>query len=210
MSFLERLAHGFYGARRQWLVLVSIAALGGAVSSGPALAQQPRAYQVNAGDVLEVFVWGEPKLQREVRVLPDGTFAFPLAGTITAEGHTAEAIGKDILSRIQSKFRETVPEVTVTVRDPAGMRVYVVGKVRAPGAFSIGRYINALQALALAGGPSEFADVDNAVVLSEAPTGQKAERVRLSDLLKGGKKMGAGAQPYSLPPLRSGDVLVVP
>jgi polysaccharide export outer membrane protein len=210
MSLPLSLSRLFFSGRRQTSMLVTILTSIALLTPAPAAAQQSRPYQVNAGDVLEVFVWGEPKLQRDVRVLPDGTFAFPLAGTITAEGRTAQLIAADILARIQSKFRETVPEVTVTVKDPAGMRVYVVGKVRAPGAFPIGRYINALQALALAGGPSEFADVDNAVVLSETPNGQKAERVRLSDVLKAGKKGDGATQSYSLPPLRSGDVLVVP
>lgn len=187
-----------------------VAAIVALLMATPALAQQTRAYQVNAGDVLEVFVWGEDKLQRDVRVLPDGTFAFPLAGTIRAEGRTAEDIGTEIRTRIQGQFRETLPEVTVTVKDTAGMRVYVVGKVRAPGSYSIGRYLNALQALALAGGPAEFADVDNAIILSETPTGQKAERVRLSDLLKGGKRLEEGQQTQYLQPLRSGDVLVIP
>src|SRR5687767_11316827 len=100
--------------------LISFMALATFLAPSSAFAQQARPYQINAGDVLEVFVWGEEKLQRDVRVLPDGTFAFPLAGTIKAEGRTAEVIGTEIRSRIQGQFRETVPEVTVTVKDTAG------------------------------------------------------------------------------------------
>ncbi|MCL6730107.1 polysaccharide biosynthesis/export family protein [Sphingomonas hankyongi] len=173
--------------------------------------QQARAeYRLNAGDTLDVFVWGEERMQREVRVLPDGTFAFPLAGTIQAEGRTAREVGTEIQSRIQSYFRAGTPEVTVSVKDTSGLRFYVVGKVRAPGSYSVGRTINALQALSLAGGPSEFANVDQAVILRETRNGQTAERVSLSDVLRGARGIEPGEQARPIPTLRSGDVLVIP
>src|ERR1700712_1681740 len=43
-------------------------------------------YRVNAGDELDVSVWGEDRMQKTVRVQPDGTFSFPLAGSIKAIG----------------------------------------------------------------------------------------------------------------------------
>jgi len=167
-------------------------------------------YRINAGDILEVFVWGEERLQRQVRVLPDGTFVFPLAGTLVAEGRTPADIADEIRFRIQNQFREVVPEVTVSVSETAGLRIYVVGKVGAPGSFSVGRYVNPLQALALAGGPAEFADVDNALLLRESPSGQIAHRVRLNDVLKGARRVNEGEQLPELAPMKSGDVLVIP
>jgi len=38
------------------------------------------AYKINAGDVLDISVWKEEELQREIRVLPDGNISFPLVG----------------------------------------------------------------------------------------------------------------------------------
>jgi polysaccharide export outer membrane protein len=59
----------------------------------PVSAQAPRpvgasgpAYRINAGDEIEVMVWGDDRLQRVVRVLPDGTFSFPLVGQVVAAG----------------------------------------------------------------------------------------------------------------------------
>ncbi|HET6942899.1 MAG TPA: polysaccharide biosynthesis/export family protein, partial [Sphingomicrobium sp.] len=40
------------------------------------------AYRINPGDEIEVMVWGDERLQRTVRVLPDGSFAFPLVGQV--------------------------------------------------------------------------------------------------------------------------------
>ena len=55
------------------------------VPQAPQTASGP-AYRINAGDEIEVMVWGDERLQRTVRVLPDGTFAFPLVGQIVAAG----------------------------------------------------------------------------------------------------------------------------
>ena len=44
------------------------------------------AYRINPGDDLEILVWGDERLQRTVRVLPDGTFGFPLVGQVMAAG----------------------------------------------------------------------------------------------------------------------------
>jgi polysaccharide biosynthesis/export protein len=62
-----------------------------ALLSLPAAAQEEEApprqdYRINAGDTLEISVWKEPDLQREVLVRPDGAISFPLAGELPAEG----------------------------------------------------------------------------------------------------------------------------
>jgi polysaccharide biosynthesis/export protein len=186
------------------------AALLAAMAPGAVAAQVPGEYRINPGDELEVFVWGEERLQRPVRVLPDGTFAFPLAGTIIAAGKTAPEIAGVISDKIKGNYRNAVPDVTVAVRDTAGARFYVVGKVRTPGGYAIGRSVNVVQALSLAGGTAEFADVDNAVILRQTPTGQSVERVRLAEVLKGSRGLANGPQVSPLPTLGSGDVLVIP
>lgn len=167
-------------------------------------------YQVNAGDELDVFVWGEERMQRVVRVQPDGTFSFPLAGTVQATGRNVSDIAAEIRERISVNYRSSVPDVTVSVREATGMRFYVVGKVRTPGSFTSGNPVNILQALSVAGGTAEFADIKNAVILRQTPNGQVVEPVQLSTILKGGRAMNAGVLSKPLPMLLSGDVLVIP
>ncbi|MET0251553.1 MAG: polysaccharide biosynthesis/export family protein [Novosphingobium sp.] len=167
-------------------------------------------YRVNAGDELDVFVWGEDRMQRAVRVQPDGTFAFPLAGTINAVGRGTSDIADEIRERIAVNYRSAPPDVTVSVRDATGMRFYVLGKVRTPGSFTSGKALNILQALSMAGGLADFADIKNAVILRQTASGQTVEPVKLARLLKGGRKLDAGTLPTALPTLSSGDVLVIP
>ena len=168
-------------------------------------AVQQSQYLVNAGDDLDIFVWGEERMQRVVRVQPDGTFSFPLAGTIQARDRNVTDIAAEIRERITVNYRSSVPDVTVSVRDAIGMRFYVVGKVRTPGSYTSGTSVNILQALSMAGGTAEFADIKNAVIL-----GQVVEPVKLSSVLKGGRAMDAGVLSNALPMLLSGDVLVIP
>ncbi|MFT3967137.1 MAG: polysaccharide biosynthesis/export family protein [Sphingobium sp.] len=181
-----------------------------AVAATLAAAPPVSRYGVNPGDELDVFVWGEERMQRSVRVQPDGTFTFPLAGTIKARDRNVTDIAAEIRERISTNYRSAPPDVTVSVRDATGMRFYIVGKVRSPGSFTSGSPVNILQALSLAGGPAEFADLRNAVVLRQNGGGQVVERVQLAQLLKGGRAMDAGRLQSPLPVLLSGDVLVVP
>ena len=55
-------------------------------------------YRINAGDDIEIYVWGEERLQREIRVLPDGTIAMPLVGQLTAAGLLPEQL-QDAVSK---------------------------------------------------------------------------------------------------------------
>lgn len=167
-------------------------------------------YRIAAGDELEISVWGEERMQRTVRVLPDGTFSFPLAGTIAATGQTVQQLSSLIRGRIASYYRADIPDVTVGVRTAATLTFYVVGKVRTPGTYAGVRGVNILQALSMAGGLAEFADVKHAVILRQTATGQSVEPVQLATILKGRRRLASGALDSALPVLGSGDVLVIP
>jgi polysaccharide export outer membrane protein len=195
------------GAAQEAGETVAAAAVSAAGVS-PVLAA-PR-YTVNAGDELDVFVWGEERMQRQVLVQPDGTFAFPLAGTIKASGRNVSDIAAEVRQRISLNYRTAPPDVTVSVREATGMRFYVLGKVRSPGSFTSGIAPNVLQALSMAGGTADFADLGHAVILRQTPQGQIVEPVQLKRLLKGGRSLDPGNLAKPLPTLASGDVLVIP
>lgn len=170
-------------------------------------AAKPRAYRINPGDELEIYVWGEERLSRDIKVLPDGTISFPLVGQVMALGKLPREVEQEIYTGLKSQYRETVPQVTVSVKNAVGMQFSIVGKVRAPGAFTTGRYVNVLEALALAGGPAEFADMSNVRILRKSGGGLTVLRVRLTDVLKGNP---SERDLEGLPQLESGDTVVVP
>jgi polysaccharide export outer membrane protein len=184
---------------------MSLPALCAAQGPGPAVAMP--AYRINPGDELEISVWGEDRLQRVVHVLPDGTFAFPLVGQVVALGKLPAEIEKLISAGLQPQYRGSVPQVTVSVKSPAGFQFSVIGKVRNPGTFTPGRYVNALEALSMAGGPTEFAQIADIRIVRKDGQELQTFKVRVSSALKGqGDSLTSG----DIPAIRSGDTLVVP
>lgn len=190
------------------LATMSVVCLSSGVAAQVAAATPDGAYRINPGDELDLLVWGDERLQRSVRVLPDGTFAFPLAGQIAAAGHLPSEIEHIISDKLQPQYRGQVPQVTVSVKNPAGFQFSVVGKVKGPGTFTPGRYLNALEALSIAGGPTEFADVNNIRIIRKAAGGELVViRVRIGEILKGSNARVTAAEN---PPIASGDTLVIP
>jgi len=164
-------------------------------------------YRVNPGDELEVLVWGDERLQRTVLVLPDGTFAFPLVGQVNAAGRLPSEIERVITAGLQPQYKGPVPQVTVSVKRPSGYQFSVIGKVRSPGTFTPGRYVNALEALAIAGGPAEFANTGGARLIRKNGQQLIVIPLRLQDAVRGDlSRVG----PNDIPRLESGDTLVVP
>jgi polysaccharide biosynthesis/export protein len=181
-----------------------------AVVSAQESTQTLRPYTVNAGDEIEVYVWGEERLQRVIRVLPDGTFSFPLVGKVTATGLLPTQIEAVIAKGLETQYRGQVPQVTVSVRNPAGFQYSVAGRVKSPGTFSPGRYINLLEALSTAGGPDEFANLDNVSIIRKSGTGHIVVRAKLGAAFKTG---GIGARDLAanaIPQIESGDTVIVP
>lgn len=177
-----------------------------AVVSAPAVRASP--YLVNAGDELEIYVWGEERLQRVVRVLPDGTIAIPLVGQIVAQGQQLSDLEAMISSRLASQYRGQVPQVTVSVKTPSGMQFSVMGRVKAPGAFSPGRYVNVLEALSMAGGPSDFANLDNILVIRKTGDSIRSFRIRLANVFR---STGLGSvDSANIIRVETGDTLIVP
>lgn len=176
-------------------------------------AQQPAAvagsvpYRVNPGDELEVHVWGDERLQREIRVLPDGTFAFPLVGQVVAAGRLPSELEAVIARGLQPQYKGPVPQVTVSVKSPSGYQFSVVGKVRNPGTFTPGRYVNALEALSIAGGPTEFAQIGDINIIRKSGQQLQSLRVRVSGTLRGDMSRLTAAE---IPDIQTGDTLVVP
>lgn len=186
--------------------------------SAPALAQNAapaaapaklpeRPYTINPGDQIEVYVWGEERLQRSIRVLPDGTFAFPLVGRVNAMGMLPEQVETAISNGLASQYKGDPPQVTVSVVQPAGFIFSVVGRVKGPSTFTPGRYVNLVEAIAMAGGPDEFANLDNVTIIRKNTTELTSIKFRLGGAMKGNLSEAAAR---AIPQIQSGDTVIVP
>jgi len=188
---------------------VKLLALGTCALGATAAAQQqegmPSAdqagYRINAGDRLEVSVWKEPELQREVLVGPDGAFSFPLAGDIVAQGRTATEVRQELESRLARYIPDLV--TTVTVLDVRGNSIFVIGQVNNPGTFVMNPVLDVMQALSMAGGMTPFASLKNIRILRRENGVQTAHRFDYTNVAD-----GRSLEQNIL--LRSGDVVIVP
>lgn len=129
-------------------------------------------YPLGPEDVLEISVWRDEALTRQVIVRPDGYISFPLIGDIQASGRTVDALRQ----AIQDKIAEYVPDtpVSVLLMQVGSPKVYVVGKVNRPGMYIMGHSMTVTQALALAGGLNAFADSSNILILRDVNGSQTA------------------------------------
>jgi len=129
----------------------------------PKQAPAAQTYLLQPGDILQVSVWREQELQSEVVIRPDGNLSFPLSGEVQAAGRGVDEVRGDL----EARLRKFVPEavVTVAVKVLAGNRVFIVGKVLKAGDFVMGRPIDVMQAIALAGGATPFADLGGIRIL---------------------------------------------
>lgn len=166
-------------------------------------------YRINISDEIEVYVWGEERLQRQLRVLPDGTVAFPLVGQFRVQGLLASDVERLVSDRLKNQYRGEVPNVTVSVRNPSGMQFSVMGKVRSPGVLNPGRYLNVIDAISLAGGPAEFANMDNISIIRNQDGRLTTMRVKLGGVFRGNASAGDLDRANAVP-LVPGDIVIVP
>lgn len=191
------------GNRKRALALLwGLLALGLLLLPEPGHAQAGGgSYRIGPEDLLEISVWREESLHREVLVRPDGGISFPLAGDVHVAGKTPQEVQYEITQRIRKYIPEAV--VNVSVKEVSGYRIFVVGKVNNPGQFVVGRYVDVLQALTLAGGLTPYANESAIKVLRNEGGKQKVYPFEYSDV-----KDGRALEQNIL--LQSGDTVVVP
>ncbi len=175
----------------------------GLFSIGTASAQQLGGleYRIGPEDVLHISVWKDEDLDREVLVRPDGGISFPLVGDIQVSGRTPLEVQDEIRSRLARYVPDA--EVTVSVEKISGYTIFVLGEVNEPGQHTLGRYVDVVQALTLAGGTTPYAAESKIRVLRRQDGREVVYRVNFNDI-KRGRNLNQNII------LQSGDVVVVP
>ena len=167
-------------------------------------------YRIAPGDVLQVFVWREPELSREVRVRTDGLVTVPLLGDLSAANRTPKSLAAELTLQL-ARF-VTSPNVTVTVTYSSTLRFFVVGQVTKPGEFPLLGRTSLLQALALAGGFVEYAKTEEVKVIRQEVSLGTDGRARTREIVLPAnyKALAQGQNLQQNFLLKPGDVIVVP
>src|SRR5690554_2354006 len=118
---------------------------------------QAQEYLLGVGDVLRISVWGHAELTTEVAVRPDGYLTFPLVGDHMAVGKSARQLSQE-LEAILADYVVN-PRVTVIVSQFRSLQVQVLGEVKSSGYYQLRAGARLMDILALAGGPTQAADL---------------------------------------------------
>ena len=129
-------------------------------------------YRIGAEDVVEVMVWKNADLSREVTVLPDGKISLPLIGDMQAAGLTSQQLVADITAKLEAYYKEP-PQVSVIVKQVKDFDIYILGDVTAPGKQVVKPGTSFLQAIAIAGGFTDFAKTSKIILRRQVVGGDE-------------------------------------
>lgn len=158
-------------------------------------------YVIQAGDLIEVSVWKNPELSRTVLVRPDGRISLPLLNEIPAAGRTTLEL-RDLLAEKLAEY-VSMNEVSVIVHEVRSVAVSVIGEVQQPGRYPLQSRTTVLDALAMAGGLTEFASCRGITVLRS--DGGRTRRLPFSY-----KKATSADGTEENFVIQAGDIIVVP
>ena len=161
---------------------------------------EPSAYTIGATDLLSISVFQVPDLSfEEVRVDASGSVQMPLIGSVRAAGMTPDQLAQTIEEQLAARFLQN-PQVSVTVAEAASQKVTVDGAVTKPGVYVMRGQTSLLQAVAMAEGPTEVADLKSVAVFRSTDAGRMVAVFDLEAIRNGQAED---------PVLRGDDVVVV-
>ncbi len=192
-------------------IIASVASIGGAtaacggstgasvwVSEVPASADTAGDVVIHDGDTVTVRVFNQDPLSTKEKVRPDGKIVIPAVGEIMVRGKRPAVLGKEVEDKLKAILQ--APSVTISVEQNTQMNVAVVGEVKNSGIFQLEPTANVLNALAAAGGLTDYADNEKIFVIRKGMP--QRVRFKFNDL------RGAEARAIGFV-LRPGDVVVV-
>lgn len=166
------------------LVVSCMALLAEAADIGkpvPVTSAEMPEYRLGPEDLIDVFVWKEPELAASVVIRPDGRISLPLTGELEASGKTAAELQNEITEKLRQFIAN--PVVSVMVKQINSLKISVLGEVRKPDVYKIKNRITVLDAIAMAGGFTDFAKQNNVIVLRTTPSGSKKIRIKVKQAI---------------------------
>jgi len=162
--------------------------------------ERPKFY-LGPEDVLEISVWNNEDLEKQVTVRPDGKISFPLIGDILAQGLGVE----ELRQAIEDKISVLVPDmpVTVVVTHIGSQNIYVVGEVAKPGVYMLGKTLRVIQVLGMAGGITPYAKRKKIIILRMNNDHQELYFFNYNEVAEG-RNLDQNIL------LQSGDTIIVP
>ena len=138
-------------------------------------------YRLRPGDQLDISVWGQDDLDQKVQVSEDGTFSFPLIGSVNAAGRSLGEVVKEIQERLDRDYIVS-PYVTARLIEA---KFSILGEAAQPGSYPIEGAVDLLTAISQAGGTTENASSDIEIIRERGKQEKIAIQANLERILKG-------------------------
>jgi len=156
-------------------------------------------YVIGVGGTISIRVYEQEGVSSSVKIRRDGKFALPLAGELLAAGKHPTELAKEVEHHLKEFI--VSPRVTINVEGSQPVSVTALGEIGHVGSLTLEPPARLIEALAQAGGPTEFADRSRIFVMRRFP---KFQRIRFSYDSILHNELGAASFP-----LRTGDVIVI-
>ena len=156
-------------------------------------------YVIGVGDTISIRVYEQEAVSASGKIRRDGRIALPLVGELMVAGKAPSALAREL----ETKLKQFIvsPRVTVNVEQSQPIQVTTLGEIGTKGTLTLEPPATLIQALAQAGGLTEYADESAIFVLRFLPTFQRI-RFDYDAIIEN----DAGAATF---PLRTGDVIMV-
>ena len=160
-------------------------------------------YVIGAEDVLDITVWRNPDLSKQLQVRPDGKISMPIIRDIVAVGKTPTQLADEMTVKLKEYVQN--PVVAISLKEVNSSNIFLLGEVANPGKYPLKSKTTLLQGITIAGGFKETAARNQIVIFRfiETAPGMKRFTASYDDIVL---RSGIGDN-FELKP---GDTLVVP
>ena len=123
-------------------------------------------YRLQPTDVITITVHGQPDLTTKTRITADGYISFPLLGKVSVVGDTVPDLEQKLKILLEKDYLVNA-EVLVFIEEYNSRQVSVIGEVKTPGKYTLPgeKEMTLMQAIAMAGGFTKFADLTKTKVM---------------------------------------------
>ena len=135
-------------------------------------------YIIGPEDVLEITVWKNGDLSRQVQVRPDGRISLPLLGDISAVAKTPVQLTEEISAGLRTYMEN--PTISIMVKEVNSYQIYVLGEVSKPGKYPLKSKTTLLQGITVAGGFTAMAARNKIVVFRFSKDGEGLTKLKAS------------------------------
>ncbi len=161
-------------------------------------------YRLAPTDVLTITVHGQPDLTTKTRVTAEGDITFPLLGNVSVAGLTVPEVEQKLKELLEKDYLVSA-QVLIFIEEYNARQVSVIGEVKSPGKYALPgeKDMTLMQAIAMAGGFTKFANLGRTKVMRVENGKKKTIVINVKSITEKGDKDKDIA-------LQADDIVVVP